>query len=335
MPRQVVPGETGWIDCVTNQRHTFEVKLPRLAVAFVPDVHAEGAGVPPGRVRLTATDCDEAHPFGAAADGRDGALELGFQGAPAADASYDALVEPQGGRPYPLFRAQTLGERARRPSRGAPVLARAVVLRLVWRGPHPQDLPPVAGKQVSLELPGVAGAPPAFYTFKTDGEGRLCVEPADATAAANELAWVHLPPGPRRLRLVRGACAPGQAPPPERVREVEVEVVRGKDGGDRFVARLTPPPRLSLPIKVTWPGASSQADAGRAFLGAHTFRVQLDGQDVAHGAQLDESGMVLVVFRCDPGTHDLLITSHATDTPPDDACARRVWFARRITVADR
>lgn len=317
MTQEVVPGETGWIDCVTNKRHTFQVRLPRLCVAFAG---AADGPLPAGRVRLHGGGADEAVAFASAAPGDEGALEVGFQGASAAEARYDAEVEPAAGRPYPLFAGRSPGARARRPSRGAPVLARAAALRLAWRGATPADALPVAGKHVALELPAAGG--PVFHAFVTDAAGLLRLP-------GGEPAW--LDGDARRLRVaVLGApLAPGQRPPAPALQEVEVEAARGDGGREERLARLRPPPRLSLPITITPAGGQGQAEASRAFLRDHAFEVQLGGRTQPSSALLDGRGRIEVVFRCEPGAHDLRVSSHALGAP---SRSRHVWYARRITV---
>lgn len=321
MPHEVVPGETGWIDCLTDRRHTFEVKLPRLCLTFVT---ADGE-LPGGRVTLRAAGHDEARSFAAAAPGRlPGTLELGFRGADAAAIDYGAALAPDGGAPYPLVHRARLEPRLVRPSSGPPTLSTLAPLALRWRGEAHGDRAPVRRRHVLLELTGPDGAA-GWHPFVTDDRGLVRVAPA-GTDRPGPPAWVDVARPPRLRVAVGRRPFEGASPAPDAVQEVQLE-----RSEPRLLATLVPDPRLSIPVTLSPAGGQDQAAASRAWLRDHAFDVAIDGAPVDHGVCIDGRGRLEVAFRCEVGPHQVVVAGHAkgaTDARRD----RVVFFARKVVV---
>lgn len=324
MPQEVVPGETGWIDCLTDRRHTFEVKLPRLCLAFV----AGDGEAPCGRVTLRAAGHEEARSFAAAAPGRwPDTLELGFRGADPAATDYGAVLAPDGAAPYPLVHRARLEPRLVRPSSGPPALATLAPLALRWQGEVRGDHAPVRRRHVLLELTGPDGVL-GWHAFVTDDRGLVRVAHAGA-GAPGPLAWVDVARPPRLRVAVGRRPFEGAGPAPDAVQEAPLE--RSPGAAPRLLATLAPDPRLSIPVTISPAGGQDPAAAGRAWLRDHAFDVAVDGAPVDHGVCVDARGRLEVAFRCEVGPHQVVVAGHAkgaTNARRD----RVVFFARKIVV---
>jgi len=191
-----------------------------------------------------------------------------------------------------------------------PTTLTGVIPYLYYKDKKPEDFAPARGKAVYIDLPTDDDV--AFFSFKTDEQGKLCAVP-DPNARARDSMWIFA--GETRSFWVfydDKPLASIRELTHDQCGEVKLEK-RQVEGRDEYFFKVKRKPKLAFPVDV---GAKDAAGAA-AVVSAQVFDVFIDGLSVPCGARAGADGKVTVEFRCPDGKHKIVIGMSAADAPPE------------------